>query len=105
MIDGMNRRGLLRCGAWAGAGLLWTVNGGVPHSWLLGDANAATEGLTFVQISDTHIGFNKPANPDTKATMSAAVDRIAALSPKPAFLIHTGDITHLSKPEEFDTAL
>ena len=105
MTDGMNRRGLLRCGAWAGAGLLWTVNGGVPHSWLLGDANAATEGLTFVQISDTHIGFNKPANPDTKATMSAAVDRIAALSPKPAFLIHTGDITHLSKPEEFDTAL
>ena len=105
MTDGMNRRGLLRCGAWAGAGLLWTVSGGVPRSWLLGDASAATEGLTFVQISDTHIGFNKPANPDTKATMTAAVDRIAALSPKPAFLIHTGDITHLSKPEEFDTAL
>ena len=105
MTDGMNRRGLLRCGAWAGAGLLWTVSGGVPRSFLLGDAAAAAEGLTFVQISDTHIGFNKPANPDTKATMTAAVNRIAALSPKPAFLIHTGDITHLSKPEEFDTAL
>jgi 3',5'-cyclic AMP phosphodiesterase CpdA len=91
--------------AWAGAGLLWTVSGGVPRSLLLSDAAAATEGLTFVQISDTHIGFNKPANPDTKATMSAAVARIAALTPKPAFVLHTGDITHLSKPEEFDTAL
>src|SRR5262249_31938998 len=88
--DGIDRRGLLACMAWAGAGLLWTVSGGVPRSLLLGEAAAATQGLTFVQISDTHIGFNKPANPDTKATMSAAVARIAALEPKPAFLLHTG---------------
>ncbi len=102
--DGVDRRGALKCMAWAGAGLLWTVSGGVPRSVLLSDAAAATQGLTFVQISDTHIGFNKPANPDTAGTMSAAVARIAALSPKPAFLLHTGDITHLSKPAEFDTA-
>ena len=102
--DGVDRRGALKCMAWAGAGLVWTVSGGVPRSLLLSDAAAATEGLTFVQISDTHIGFNKPANPDTAATMNAAVTRIAALSPKPAFLLHTGDITHLSKPAEFDTA-
>ncbi len=102
--DSMNRRGVLGCMAWAGAGLLWTVSGGVPRSLLLSDAAAATSGLSFVQISDTHIGFNKPANPDTAATMTAAVTRIAALSPKPAFLLHTGDITHLSKPAEFDTA-
>jgi 3',5'-cyclic-AMP phosphodiesterase len=104
MTDAINRRGLLGCAAWAGAGLLWTMSGGVPRSLLLSEAAAATEGLTFVQISDTHIGFNKPANPDTKATMAAAVQHIAALSPKPAFLLHTGDITHLSKPEEFDAA-
>ena len=102
--DGVDRRGVLKCMAWAGAGLVWTVSGGVPRSVLLSDASAATEGLTFVQISDSHIGFNKPANPDTAATMSAAVARIAALSPQPAFLLHTGDITHLSKPAEFDTA-
>jgi 3',5'-cyclic AMP phosphodiesterase CpdA len=102
--DGVDRRGVLKCMAWAGAGLVWTVSGGVPRSVLLSDASAATEGLTFVQISDSHIGFNKPANPDTAATMKAAVARIAALSPQPAFLLHTGDITHLSKPAEFDTA-
>ena len=102
--DGIDRRGLLKCMAWAGAGILWTVSGGVPRSMGLGDAEAATGGLAFVQISDTLIGFNKPANPDTAGTMKAAVARIAALSPQPSFLIHTGDITHLSKPEEFDTA-
>jgi hypothetical protein len=104
--DGLDRRGLLKCMAWAGAGVVWTVSGGVPRSMALGEAYAATQpdGLTFVQISDTHIGFDKPANPHTAATMTAAVSRIAQLPTKPSFLIHTGDITHLSKPAEFDTA-
>jgi hypothetical protein len=102
--DGMDRRGLLKCMAWAGAGVLWTVNGGVPRSMLIEDAKADQAGLTFAQISDTHIGFKQPANPNTVATMTEAVDRIGRLSPQPAFLIHTGDITHLSKPEQFDTA-
>ncbi len=104
-MDGLDRRGLLKCMAWAGAGVLWTVGGGVPRSILLEEAKAEEmTGLSFVQISDTHIGFNKPANPDTKGTMTEAVARIATLPARPAFLIHTGDITHLSKPEEFDTA-
>jgi Icc protein len=104
--DGLDRRGLLKCMAWAGAGILWTVSGGVPRSMGFGDASAATQPdrLTFVQISDTHIGFNKPANPDPARTMTEAVARIARLPVRPAFLIHTGDITHLSKPAEFDTA-
>jgi 3',5'-cyclic AMP phosphodiesterase CpdA len=59
--------------------------------------------LSFVQISDSHMGFNKPANPDVAATLQAAVDKINALSRPPEFLLHTGDISHLSKPEEFDT--
>src|SRR5262249_19573173 len=82
---GLERRGLLKCMAWPGAGILGPVSGGVPRSSLIGEAEAG-EGLAFVQISDTHIGFNKPANPDTAGTMKAAVDRIAALSPRPAFL-------------------
>src|SRR5258708_13038372 len=59
--------------------------------------------LSFVQISDSHMGFNKPANPDVAGTLKAAVDKINALSKAPEFMLHTGDISHLSKPEEFDT--
>jgi 3',5'-cyclic-AMP phosphodiesterase len=104
--DAMDRRGLLKCMAWAGVGLLWTVSGGVPRSIAVDAAQAATQpdGLAFVQISDSHIGFNKEANPDTAATLTAALARIQALPAQPSFLIHTGDITHLSKPEEFDRA-
>jgi 3',5'-cyclic AMP phosphodiesterase CpdA len=103
--DGLNRRGLLKCMAWAGAGVLWTVSGGVPRSLGIGDAYAAMEGLTFVQISDTHIGFNKDPNPRPETTMAEAVARVQGLQTKPSFLVHTGDITHLSKADQFDTAL
>jgi 3',5'-cyclic-AMP phosphodiesterase len=100
----ISRRQALSCMAWAGTGLLWTLEGGVPTSSLIGSAQAATSGFSFAQISDSHIGFNKPANPDPNATLAEAVARIGALPAKPAFLIHTGDITHLSKPKEFDDA-
>ena len=100
--DGLDRRGLLKCMAWAGAGVLWTVSGGVPRSLGIGDAYAATQGLTFAQISDTHIGFNKDANPHPETTMAEAVARIRGA--KPSFVVHTGDITHLSKAGQFDTA-
>ncbi len=102
--DGLDRRGLLKCMAWAGAGILWTVGGGVPRSLGIGDAQAALGGFTFAQISDTHIGFNKDANPHPETTMAEAVARIAASPAKPAFVLHTGDITHLSKPDQFDAA-
>ncbi len=95
-------------GAWAGAAVLWSVTGGVPHSLgLVGEASAAETGgsLTFLQISDSHIGFKKPANPDVKGTLEEAIRRISTMPTKPAFMIHTGDITHLSKPQEFDDAL
>src|SRR6266566_1047977 len=102
----LRRRGFMKCMAWAGTGLVWTVVGGVPKSLGLGgEALAApADGFTFVQISDSHIGFNKEANPDPNSTLQAALDRIAKLPKKPAMLLHTGDVTHLSKPEEFDTA-
>ena len=103
---GTSRRGLLKCLAWAGTGIVWSVAGGVPRGFSLGgDALAApATGFTFVQISDSHIGFNKEANPDPNATLQLALDHIAKLPNRPALMIHTGDVTHLSKPAEFDTA-
>src|ERR1700730_116891 len=103
---GTSRRGVLKCLAWAGTGIVWTVSGGVPHALGLGEAFAAApaDGFTFVQISDTHIGFHLEANPDPNATMQAALDRIAKLPKRPAMIIHTGDVSHLSKATEFDTA-
>jgi Icc protein len=104
----VSRRNLLKCMAWAGTGVVWTVSGGVPRTaGLIGSASAAeaTKGeLTFVQISDTHLGFHQPANPDPAATLGEAITKIKALPVPPAFLVHTGDISHLSKEEEWDTA-
>src|ERR1700735_5257512 len=93
------RRDFMKCMAWAGAG-------GVPKSLGLGGAALAAPagGCTFVQISDTHMGFKADANPDPNATLQAALDKIATLPTKPAMMIHTGDVSHLSKPEQFDTA-
>ena len=87
--------------AWAGTGLVWTFQAGIPTSSLLGAAGK-NSGFTFAQISDSHIGFNKPANPDVTATMQEAIAKINALPQQPDFLIHTGDLTHQSKPKEFD---
>ena len=100
----IDRRQALKCMVWAGSGLVWTLNGGIPTSKLIGSAEAATAGFSFVQISDSHIGFNKPANPNPNATLTEAIAKIGELPGKPAFMIHTGDITHLSKPKEFDDA-
>ncbi|MGA8529959.1 MAG: metallophosphoesterase, partial [Acidobacteriaceae bacterium] len=98
--------------AWVGTGLLWTMAGGVPTSKLFaatsGEAGSATghavSGFSFVQISDSHIGFNKPANQDVTGTLKLALDKINALPSEPDLLLHTGDITHSSKEAEFDTA-
>lgn len=100
----VDRRGFLSCMSWAGAGMLWTMRGGVARSALLGAEPPAAGELTFVQISDSHIGFDKAANADVTATMRAAVAKIDALHARPAFMLHTGDITQLAKPSEFDTA-
>ena len=105
---GVDRRHALECMIWAGTGVLWTLTGGVPTSLgLLGDARAAeaaTKSFTFLQISDSHIGFDKPANPHAIDTLKEAIDMVKAIPNKPAFMLHTGDITHLSKPAEFDNA-
>ena len=99
----LNRRAVLRCMSWAGTAMVWTVAGGVPRARLVGHAEAATEGFSFVQISDSHLSFNKPANPHTTDTLQQALAQVRALPDRPAFMIHTGDISHLSKPAQFDT--
>ncbi len=102
---GLDRRQTLRCMLWAGTGVVWTVAGGVPSSRLIGSARAAEGGFSFVQLSDSHIGFSKPANPDARKTFDAAIDKVLAMPGDPAFIIQTGDITHTAKPAEFDDAL
>jgi Icc protein len=113
--DGIDRRNFLSCMAWAGTGLLWTMVGGVPTSKLFaatagaaGAGNAAHthagSGFSFVQISDSHIGFNKAANQDVAGTLKLAIGKINTLPATPDLLLHTGDITQSSKPAEFDTA-
>jgi 3',5'-cyclic-AMP phosphodiesterase len=105
--DGIDRRGFLKCMAWAGTGALCVIQGGVLKSYALGTAASSSAKVSagevsFVQISDSHMGFNKAANPDVAATLQAAVGKINALKVAPEFMLHTGDISHLSKPEEFD---
>ncbi len=101
-----SRRKVLECMTWAGTGVLWTVAGGVPASLGIVDGAVAAEqkGFTFLQISDSHMGFDKPANPNAKGTLEEAIGHVKALPGEPAFMIHTGDISHLSKPSEFDDA-
>ncbi len=104
---GMDRRGFLECMAWVGGGLVWTAAGGVLSSARLGQASAeersAAGDFSFVQISDTHIGFKGAANKDAMGTFQEAIAKIKALRPAPAFMIHTGDISHAQKAGAFDT--
>ena len=107
--DGIDRRGFLKCMAWAGTGAYCVLQGGVLKSFALGESAlgeaARMNGeLAFVQISDSHIGFNKAANPDVAATLQAAIEKINALPRRPEFVLHTGDISQLSRAAQFDTA-
>jgi 3',5'-cyclic-AMP phosphodiesterase len=101
---GLDRRETLKCMLWAGTGVIWTLAGGVPSSRLIGQAEAATSGFSFIQISDSHIGFAKPANPDARVTLDAAIDKIMGAPGKPALMIHTGDISHTAKADQFADA-
>ncbi len=111
--DGIDRRGFLKCMAWVGTGVLFTMTGGILRSETITQITAgagALKGalaqpkgaLSFVQISDSHIGFSKEANKDVVGTLQAAIERINALPTPPAFILHTGDLSHLSKAAEFD---
>ena len=113
--DGIDRAGFLKCMAWAGTGLFCLMSGGVLKSYGMSQIiDKATgrikEGLrlppsefSFVQISDSHIGFNKPANPDVLGTLQMAISKVNAMPSTPSFLLHTGDLSHLAQADEFDT--
>src|SRR3954470_10785434 len=112
MLDGNdeNRRDFLKCMAWAGTGALLSFSGGIGGSVSLDSALAAplrrtsSKPFTFVQLSDSHIGFNKPPNADARATFREAIAKVMALPVRPEFIIHTGDVSQLSRDNEFDDA-
>src|SRR3954451_20856092 len=105
-----DRRDFLKCMAWAGTGALFAFNGGIGSSIGLDSALGAplrrtsSKPFTFVQLSDSHIGFNKPPNADARATFREAIAKVMALPQQPDFIIHTGDVSQLSRDEEFDDA-
>ena len=105
--DGVDRRGFLQCMAWAGTGAYFVLSGGVLNSFALSGGTPREQmpkgELAFVQISDSHIGFNKEANPDVVGTLRQAIAKVNALPTRPAFVLHTGDLSQLSKPDQFDT--
>jgi 3',5'-cyclic-AMP phosphodiesterase len=106
--DGIDRRGFLRCMAWAGTATVWGMSGGVPKSFAMSRlpflSDTERKSIFFAQVSDSHIGFAKEANKDVTATLREAVNKLNSLPQSPAFVLHTGDITQLAKAEEFDTA-
>src|SRR6185369_14679863 len=105
-----SRRNALKCMAYGGAGTLFTLAGGVftPIDLAIAGEDASHMAKLgkplFVQISDTHIGFNKDANPDVNGTLKQTIDLVNGMAEQPSLIIHTGDITHLSKAAEFDLA-
>jgi 3',5'-cyclic AMP phosphodiesterase CpdA len=101
--DGIDRRGMLKCMAWVGTGLVWGASGGLFTSRAFGQpGNEEKATFSFVQISDSHIGFSREPNKDVIGTLKQTIAKINALPQTPAFVLHTGDLTHLAKPEEFD---
>ena len=106
----LSRRNVLKCMGFGGAGTLFALSGGVFTPIDLAMAATDRAGTAklgkplFVQISDTHIGFNKDANTDVNGTLARTVTLVNSMAAQPALTIHTGDITHLSRPVEFDTA-
>jgi 3',5'-cyclic AMP phosphodiesterase CpdA len=102
------RRGFMKCMAWGGTGLLWTMHGGVLRAQPVERGTRGTgaddASFAFVQLSDSHIGFHQPPNPDVQATLREAVGKVNALPAQPDFVLHTGDLSHLSRAAEFDTA-
>lgn len=112
--DGIDRSEFIKCMAWAGTGVLWLMSGGSLKAFGMSQLLDKQTGklkdgiqipksdFSFVQISDSHIGFSKPANSDVMGTLQATIDKINAMPDRPSFVLHTGDLSHLSQAEEFD---
>lgn len=103
--DHPSRRHALGCLGFGAAGTVFALSGGVLTNVDVAEAaHAMPAAPLFVQLSDSHIGFNKDANPDVVGTFLRSIALVNAMPVQPGFVMHTGDITHLSRPEEFDVA-
>jgi 3',5'-cyclic-AMP phosphodiesterase len=103
----MKRSNFLEHVGWTGTGIVFTLGSAgtlTARAVAAGESGGSMGTLSFVQISDSHIGFNKPANDDVLGTLTQVIDGINAMPHQPAFVVHTGDVTHLSKPGQFDDA-
>ena len=103
--DGVDRRGFMKCMAWAGTGSALDAIGGLPAARAFGQdvRTAAANDFSFVQISDSHIGFGKEPNKDVVGTLQDGRRQDQRAAATARLRSHTGDLTHLAKPEEFDT--
>ena len=101
--DGIDRRGFLKCMAWVGTGLVWTMTGGILAACSPLQGAQTSGDFSFVQVSDSHIGFKNDPNKDVTSTFQTAIDKINTMASPPAFLLHTGDLSHTSMPGQFDT--
>jgi len=100
----VNRGKFLECMAWCGTAVVYSLTAGGLAGRALGyELPTTARASSFVQISDTHVGFHGDANADVLHTFQQAIDKINALPVRPDFVMHTGDLSHLSKPEQFDT--
>ena len=80
--SGIGRRTVLKCMAWVGTGLLWTIAGGVPRSLGIIDQAIVAEqkhSLMFLQRSDRP--FEKPANPNALGTLEEAIAKVRSTLP------------------------
>jgi len=101
--DGIDRRGFLKCMAWAGTGVVWTLSAGILSSCNLSQASSALQGdFSFVQVSDSHIGFKNVPNMDVTSTFQKSIERVGSLPNRPSFVLHTGDVSHTSMPAQYD---
>ena len=100
--DDIDRRGFLKCMAWAGTGVVWTLSAGILSSCNLSQASNASQGdFSFVQVSDSHIGFKNVPNMDVTSTFQKAIERVGSLPNRPSFVLHTGDVSHTSMPAQY----
>ena len=104
-MNPLDRRSFLTiAGASLGVGALFRVMpaSGTPIAYDMADAlrarnGEAPGGFSFVQISDTHVGFEGPPNPLGTKAFERAVEVVNALPHEPDLVLFTGDLTHDSE--------
>jgi hypothetical protein len=98
MTNRLDRRDFMRLAGLGTVGVVFaSALPGVATAQTHGGAAGAQmhgEDFFFLQLSDTHWGFEGPPNPDAKGTLKKAIRSINALAQRPDFIVFTGDLTH-----------